>query len=608
MIRTKRVPKLASASNPSRQLFNPKDLPKELVEGMDIQSDIANAATIDPKEILLSWVEHRYPTITGQQECEDVITTTNSKHNTHTHEEILFGGKLALLGYALPYFMQRVASQMHLKNHQFSRYLESFVAESTFMAYQNMDSLLDPKTSGEQSILMPAQSQACGFYIRTPIQIWDADRKPVYTLPAWENRTQLLNYFVAGNVNCYVLRQHTETGFECSVLFRGTSNEFNGLHQYGWRMGNTAVYQVPQYDPVENKFYADGSNTTPLFYWYYMEMLENIMPHILKCLEWLKAYDPACERILVTGHSMGGALTLACCYMLRQKQHPLWDKCQFRSYAAPMSCNNAAVLRMEQWIIDSKQPNKFIEVINTDDFVNIQYLLGGKQGLQESVRHGTNRLGMWIVSTYWDKHGQVASNDASQRILRILQLYPEIAASAFLNGAINSQIDLVPTQRSAAFRAGTREEELKMWGSTALKETYNGTLKVFFCKRYIQWQSEYIGKSHSNYVDLNMNILWAPLRMYEDNMYRFYAEHGLKVHNKLRIIPMFTATDMETAEKYIRAYHPKPYRSKLLDIFPEIQLDTRKRRQRHLNIIDYERIRHSEFGSHDARFHRLGKK
>lgn len=600
-------PRLGSTRNPAGEMFNPKDLPKELVEGMDIEAEVLDAATIDPKEVILSWVNHRYPTIANRQECEDVLSGHQDRYNKHTFNEIQFGAKLALIAYAMPYFMQRITSHLHMRNNQFLRYLESFVAESTYLCYKNMDEILQ----GERNMIeFPTDSQVCGFYVRTPIQLWDKDLKPVYTIPQWENRTQLLDYFVSGPVNVYVLRRNLEDGYECYVTFRGTSNEFNAIPQYGRKMNATPVYRVPQYDPIENKFYEDGSNSVPLFYHHYIEMVNNVLPHIIRTLGFLGADEDLCKRIVVSGHSMGGALTLAFCFLLKHKYESLWRKSEFRSYAAPMSCNDAAVLVMEQWMIDSMQPNKYLEVVNTDDFVNIQYLLGGKSGLKKSIKEGTNRLASWLLSTYWTQYGglpiktpeEQKDQTMVQRMMRIVQLYPEVALSAFMNGAVQAQIESGPDQRSAAVRLGSRQAETDVWGTRSLKETYNGTMKVFFCKRNIQWQTEYIGKSHSNYVDLNMNILWAPLRMYEDNLYRFYADHSLRDNNELRIVGMFTSIDFKDAQRMVETYHPKPYVPISLKMY---RFDSFM--DKPPNIVDYERSKKSRFGSHSDRHHRLKK-
>lgn len=188
-----------------------------------------------------------------------------------------------------------------------------------------------------------------------------------------------------------------------------------------------------------------------------------------------------------------------------------------------------------------------------------RYLLGGKKGLKDSVHAGTNRIGSWLLSSYWkyvnhelpesspeqaggESHPKPAGaesfqkpagaesfpkpsppesspqrtetpaksksssqhpeddkkilqftpsqSDTMARMMRIVQMYPEISMSAFLNGALQAQIRNIPEHRQAAFRMGQRQEEADIWGSKSLKETYNGTLKLFFCQRAIEWQSE----------------------------------------------------------------------------------------------------------------------
>lgn len=590
--RNKDKPKIRSSVDPVGSIFNPRDLPHELLDGVDLKEDVVDSAKVDTFQVLYSWLNHKYPTLVSKQDCHDVISGVSDTHDAETKQEIYYNAKMALLGYAMPFYMPRITTHLHMKNAHFIRYLETFVAESTFLAYQNMDDIVE----GDLDFLtLPNEAQISGFYVRTPIQIWNRQKKRLYTIPSWDKRDKLLKNLVIGNVNVYIMRKNLEDGFECYVLFRGTSNEFNAIPQYGDHMTNTQLYRIPQYDPIENKFYPEGSNSIPLFYYYYTDMINNVMPHILQCLDWLHVSNEACKRIVVTGHSMGAALTMTFCYMFKLQQEKLWEKTYFRSYASPLCCNDAAVVKIEQWIIDSMQVNKYIEVVNTDDFVNVQYLLGGKKGLKNSIKHGTNKIGSWLVSNYWATYGRNITHptgnegkdnkpsedgatrneegmDTVQRMMRIIQVYPEIAFSAFMNGALNAQIDNLPEEKSAGFRLGHRQEERKLWGSQALKKAYNGTLKVFFCKRRIHWQSEYLGKSHSNYVDLNMNIFWAPLRMYEDHLYRYYAKHGLRHNNRLRIVGMFPESDAGQAKRLIRAYNPPPYVPKLL----KLQQDLRK--------------------------------
>lgn len=601
-------PGIRSSSDPVASMFNPRDLPKELTEGVDLQRDVLEAAQVDAFEVLYSWFNHRYPTMIEKQDCKDVISHQSDKNDAQTRHEIYYAGKLALIAYAMPFFIPRITNHLHMKNSNFIRYIESFVAESSFLAYQNMDSILEGDTN---FINLPEDAQMSGFYVRTPVQIWNKQKKRVYRIPKWENRSELLKYLVIGNVNVYVMRKNLKDGFECYIMFRGTSNAFNAVPQYGKAMENTQLYRVPQYDPVENKFYSEGSKSVPLFYSYYADMIDNVMSHILQCLDWLHVSDPNCHRIVVTGHSMGAALVLTFCYLWKLNHEELWRKTFFRSYAAPMCCNDSAVLQIEQWVIDSMQKDKYIEVVNTDDFVNVQYLLGGKKGLRASIKNGTSKIGSWLVSNYWANHGlpptsvrDIAGDappekekktnnnegqsgqsaemqqhqDTIQRMLRIIQVYPEVAFSAFMNGAIASQIHTPSELRTAGSRLGQRPEEINMWGTRALKEAYNGSLKVFFCQRRIQWQSEYLGKSHSNYVDLNMNILWAPLRMYEDQLYRYYFKNGLRHNNRFRLVGMFPLVDASYAKRLIRSYKPKPYRPKLLQIHKDLRKYEKKKK------------------------------
>lgn len=517
---------------------NLNHLPPELTANIDIKSDIIDEMRIDPKEVVKSWATHRYPTIQSKQTCKDVITN-ETDNGLDIREDIYFSAKLALLAYAQPYTMMRAVTKINLKNHNFSKYLESFVSESTFLAYEHMEQIVDDKIT---KIPLVETTEMAGFYIRTPIRIWNQEKKRVYTIPPWEKRQDLLKYLVVGDCNCYVMRHNfIETNeHDCYVMFRGTSNEFNGLHQYGNQMLNTQIYRMPDYDPIESRFYYP-SETRPLFYYYYAIIIDDLYQHILSALEKLSAKE--CRRIVVTGHSLGSALTLLFCYVLKIRRPDIWDKCYFRSFASPMSCNDAAVKQLEQWFIDADQPNKYVEVINDDDFVNIQYLLGGDEALKEATRKGSNEVGNWLLNYYLNTHPSAKANHVP-RYMKILQLKPEIAASAFLHGAVKSQIKNVSVEKKASHRLGQRKDEMPYLGTKQLKNIYNRTLRVFYCERHFQWDLEYLGKSHSVYMDLNFHVLWAPLRLFEDHLYKYYAKNGLKKSNNLYIIPMFPEHDL----------------------------------------------------------------
>jgi len=558
--------KLQSSTDPVSGVFQAKHLPPELTKDIDIKSDIIAEAHVEPEEVFKSWLKHRYPTLTTHQDCKDVISDRSDEHDDEARSEIMFGARLALFAYCMPYTMARLVTQMHLKNNQLNRYVESFVAESTFLAYSHMDEIVEGTV---KEVVLPETAEMAGYYIRTPVRLWAQGprgkmaqgAKPVYTIPSFEQQDLLLPLLVIGDCNCYVMRRAIGAqGHEIYLLFRGTSNAFNGLHQYGRDMTNTQLYRMPDYDILQSKFVTLTSEQQcskvqkqPLFYFYYANIIEDLYPHIMLCLE--KLHASSAHRIVVAGHSMGAALVQYCCYLMRHRHPELWAKMYFRAYACPMACNDAAVFEMEQWIIDSMQPNKYIEVVNNDDYINIQYLFGGEESLKVAISKGKNQVGNWLLNYYF-KTNPTADADHVPRMMRIFQLYPDIAASAFLNGAIRSQVRNVSREKAAAHRIGQRRKEVKVQGSDELSSTYNGTLKVFFCERRVQWEFEYVGKSHANYMDLNFNMLWAPLRLYEDNLYKFYHQHGLKHNNALRIVPMFPADDLPKAA--IKSKDAKP--------------------------------------------------
>lgn len=131
-------PSIGSASDPISQVFHPRDLPKELMVGIDVEKELRDSAQVDMAEVMMTWMTHKYPTLTQKQDCEDVISMHSDNYDQRTKEEIHLGGKLALIAYAFPFAYQRISVGFHQKNSQFSRFLESFMVESIFMTYKNM--------------------------------------------------------------------------------------------------------------------------------------------------------------------------------------------------------------------------------------------------------------------------------------------------------------------------------------------------------------------------------------------------------------------------------------------------------------------------------------
>jgi hypothetical protein len=556
----------------SSEFFKRQDLPPDLFSGINISKQIEKASNYSIFDILKNWISLKTPTLISKQDCKDVISDTSDANDKYLHKELLLGSKLALIAYSLPGFFKEISDHFHYRNATFMDHFNGYVAEYSRIATNNMDDILEGNTN---FIQLPDQNQLSGFYIRTPIRVWNKDGKLKQKIPSWKNRSKLLKYFVLGNTNVYVLRQNLpDHKYELFVLFRGTSNEFNGIPQYGDKFKNTQVFRYPEYEPFEEKFYKGGSTTKSLFYFYYMEMVKDVQDHIYQTLDYLGVNDQRCKRVVVSGHSMGGALTISFAHMCKINKPDIWDKCEFRSYAAPYCCNDAAIKQLEGWVQASLKPYKFIEVVNTDDFVNVQYKLGGQDAIDQSITKGVTNLITWLVDSHFDKFIKHRNNEQEtfEKALRIAQMYPDIAMSAFLSGATEAQKDNFPTDKKIARRMGTRSKEIKMWGSNILTKNYNRTLNLVFCKRRINWENEYPGKSHINYVDVNMKVFWSLLRSYENDLYKEYSTVGLgKKCNSLRIVGLFNQSDKVYAKKILENYNVPIYNpsSKLKQLIAE---------------------------------------
>ena len=501
-------------------------------------------------DIFRKWYGQKLPDVTTKQDCTDMISATTDYNDPEMNQEVHFCAKLAMVSYALPRFIPYVSTKMHMSNLRFTRYIESMVAENTFPAFKDMDRVI----SGDlHTVTLPDNNQIAGFYIRTPVRVWNKSGKPTYKIPAWDKRDKLLERMVIGNVNVYVLRMNYKNGFDLHVLFRGTSNEFNGIPQYGKALQNTQVFRMPSYSVETQSFVPKGSTTKPLFYFYYCQMLEDVKPHVYACLQKLGVESEQCRRVRVCGHSMGGGMTTTFAYMSRLDRPEWWKKFYFRSYASPYSCNDAAVEKLESWVVESNQKYKFIEVVNTDDLVNIQYLFSSKEGMQESIKSGTASFAAWLVDQR--EVFNAKGNDMMEKAMRIMQLYPELALTTFINGAANAQSAMVPDNKRVAFRLGQRHSEIKHWGSAALNQTYNRSLNVIFCKRRIEWGNEGLGRSHTSYIGINMNLLWSPLRAWENKMYRYYSSHGIRENNQLRIVGLFPKCDIPESQSWLQEYN-----------------------------------------------------
>jgi hypothetical protein len=507
---------------------------------LDIATSITELANepinLNLYDFMSVWLR-RNPGIGHKQDCIEMIS---GKMNSELLQEILYAAKLSLIAYAMPYYIPEISTQLYLKNTSFMNFFEMMQADQ--YAYSHMDKLLSQQ---ETSILLPENNQLAGFYIRTPIRLWNKNHQTVYKVPSWKQRSKLLKLFVVGNVNVYVLRKNVETGFELYVLFRGTSNEFNGIPQYGDNMKNTQIYHVPDFNIETQTFYKTGSETIPLFYFYYCNMILDVKEYIYKALEQLGVESELCQRVLITGHSMGGGLSVVFNYTSYFERPQYWHKFKFRQFASPLCCNDSAVRFMEEITIQSKTKNKIIEVVNKDDIVNVQYMFGGRQEFLKSLSSGTSSVMGWIVKNHFKeiKHSETMVENA----LRIFQLNPEAMLAMFLNAASQKQISISSKNRILPKRFD-------------INQKHQDSLNVVYCSRNYKDKDEYLGKSHVNYVDVSMNLFWTPLRMYENSLYEFYSQRGLKQQNNLLIIPMFSKIDLfNTAILVKEQQHIKPW-------------------------------------------------
>lgn len=527
----------------------PKKLPLSTMfpDTHEIQTDLLPKvlAGISNEQVRINFTDfmsvwlRRDPSAMSQQECVEVI---GARMTPDLMEEVFYSAKLALIAYAMPFYFGLISTNLHVKNVNFLSDMAEMNEDAIFRqgVFAHMDQII---SSDITEVPLPNDNQVAGYYIRTPIRIWNKQRKRVFKIPSWRKRESLLHHLVVGNVNVYVIRKNLKTGFEIYVLFRGTSNEFNGVPQYGSHFSNTQIYHVPDFNIETQTFYKQGSEHVPLFYFYYCNMILDVKQYIYRALEHLKV--ESAERVLIVGHSMGAGLAITFAYASRFDKPEWWDKFQFRMFAAPLCCNDAAVRSLEKIIQQSKTKHKFVEVINRDDIANVQHMFGGHAGFLQSLQGGTSAALAWIIK---ESHREKLQDDQMiENALRIVQLHPDTVGGIFLNKASEHQLAHMSTDLRTGFRLGQRKSEIRHWGSYAMDKKYNTTLNVVYCSRRYRSEEEYLGSSHNQYANLTMGTFWSVLRRYENELYEHYAKNGIRKRNRLCIIPMFSEIDMPKA-------------------------------------------------------------
>lgn len=444
--------------------------------------------------------------------------------------EILYGSKLSALAYATPELFPQCSEALSLPPPLFSLRVRNLVRASN-----------GPKRSSAGDGGRPgtlASRGLTGFYVRTPVRLWNRRSERVKTLVEWKERSRLLAYRVKGNVNVYVCRRErgppsARRSFELYVLFRGTSNEFNGIPQYGDGIGNTPVMRVPEFHLERASAHPGGSHKVPLFYFYYGEMVLDVKEHIYNCLRHLGVESPRCARVVVAGHSMGGALTTTFAYASYKDRREWWRKFQFRTYGAPLCCNDAACTKLERWIRRSRDPRKFLDVVNEDDVVNIRYMFGGKGAMEDAVRRGLVYLqkggervaGSWeFLHDVWTRD-EDPSRDKPSGGRRAVDPGVDVGYSALLRGMASSQT-------SNPLGGGVRPS---FPGRRGMHGRKPGILSILCHRPY--HPGEFPGSSHFVYLGLTMRPLWKHTRVEEEKFYKELVRESLdSERNRLQII------------------------------------------------------------------------
>lgn len=548
--------------NNMSSVFNVSDMPLNVLSDVKIQ-DVLDTSLDDQYVIWNTWKPYIQRDVTQLYKCENVVTGENIQNIPEIEKRTYDCVKFAFMAYTSPHLFLNLSPHIHESNYHFNSIMYQIVAQSI-----NTSNRVMHQINMGQVKFLPTSEQVGGFYIRTPIKLWNRQGKRVYRLPSYNRRQELVNYKVEGNVNSYVTREpilnegKSET-FRLRISFRGTSNDFNGIPQYGKNFSNTQVYSVPSFDPIENKVYPCGSSSVPLLMSTYVDLVRNVWPHIKQCLKWLRVDSEFCEEVVVTGHSMGGAMTIVLNYLLYTENIEWWKKFYFVAIGAPTCANHKAVEVMEQRCIDMNTPYKVIEVINDDDFVNMHYKLGDRQGVEKSISCGIVHTIAWLLKYIFEdnENENFFHFEKKQRdniLLRLMREHTNELASSFVNGVFHGQYQTSTSNPTVGTRMGYRRSVRALWGTAQLNTLVNNTFALLVCKRFPNYHKEYIGKSHVDYLYTSFYTAWKHTRLFEDRHYYFLRENSLRHHsNRLKIIPFMSTHEQSNIQRKVKQYIQK---------------------------------------------------
>lgn len=550
--------------DPLNTVFVPKstesseNIPKELFNGVNIVNDlIAGVREQGTQSLIDQLVNWNEQTIYAKDRCTDMLTGQPVDPKSSEYRELEEMTRLSFLAYSQPLYWPHHAVNLHMRSYNFYNTVSQYVRELQMNAHKDFDFLLANEHPFTRQ--MPDKTPIAGFYMRTPVRLfYRKNRKWQKASRPPKDIKRLNDFKVYGAVNCTVLRKNFVDGTHaCYVLWRGTSNHINGEPQYGRKFKKTQIFRFPQYDPVKGKRYPKGSKKVPLFYEHYCNIVDDVYNMVKKCLEALGCWEKKCRGIWVTGHSQGGALTQTYCYMLAFRDPNLWKRCYFRTIASPMCSNDAAVRKLEQMFIDSKQKRKFVEVLNTDDLILAAYHLGGKKGIRGSIKAGSAKLVPFILAKLAENPGdnpqesiaQQENGDLAANIIRIAKTYPDAFASLFSDGAMEFQDQLTVDVKKAATRLGKRPELRSRWGK--LGPTFDDRFQLVYCKRNSNWNNLYIGQSHLTYLNETVTPITTVLRQYENDLYDRQVRLGFKGRNEPIFVAFAVKQDKKLFDQFI---------------------------------------------------------
>ena len=330
-------------------------------------------------------------------------------------------------------------------------------------------------------------------------------------MPQWDKRFSLLKhpYSFQGGFVFHVW--HCARTNELVVVFRGTCSEFHALPQYGDLTKQTQMVQEPTYALHQHTEYKQGSETQPLVFPFYAHAVTQLWPQLQHTMKLMGA-DHA-ERITVTGHSMGAALTRIVHWFLHQYQPHWWLKTQCIMLGAPLIVNQAFVRWENQvWNVHTEYGG-IIDIVNSDDFVNVKYMLAHEEGLRRSMERGKHHVAAWLAQHYLRIYTEQPHHKTPvQRVKHILQTYGTQLQAVFANGFLEQQLHEPETNPQAASR---------QW--QPLTAYVPDHVQTLVCTRPRTLEKPSLGDGHSHYLGVSFGDLHASSRHWEDHFFRTYT-------------------------------------------------------------------------------------